>query len=137
VKWVHECYTKGRNVPLVDVPAQASWVIKKIFGAAKTISSVNDSVFQQANFAIKRMYNALGGEFAKVGWRKMICNNPTHPKCLFVTWLIIHARLPVVIGCLKYVSNVIRFAFCVPRRMKLILIYFFLVNMLMLCGKVL
>ena len=103
VKWVREYYTKGRNVLLMDVPAQASWVIKKVFGAVKTISSVNGSVFQQANFYIKRRYNALRGEFAKVGWRKMICNNAAPPKCLFVTWLIIHARLPTcdVIGCLK------------------------------------
>lgn len=39
------------------------------------------------------MYNALRGGFAKVGWRKMICNNSAPPKCLFATWLIIHARL--------------------------------------------
>jgi len=85
----------------MDVPAQASWVIKKIFSVAKTISSVNGSGFHQANFSIKRMYNALRGEFAKVGWRKMICNNPTPPKCLFVTWLIIHARLPTCDRMLK------------------------------------
>jgi hypothetical protein len=66
VKWVHEYYTKGRNVLLMDVPAQASWVVKNVFGAAKTLSSVNDNVYQQTNFSIKRMYNALR-EFAKVG----------------------------------------------------------------------
>jgi len=85
----------------MDVYAQASWVIKKVFGAAKSISSVNDSVFQQANFSIKRMYYTLRGEFAKDGWRKMICNIPTPPKCLFVTWLIIHARLPTCDRMLK------------------------------------
>jgi len=47
------------------------------------------------------MYDALGGEFAKVGWRKMICNNPAPSKCLFVTWLIIHARLPTCDRMLK------------------------------------
>jgi len=53
--------------------AQSSWVIKKVFGAANTISSVNGSIFQQANFSIKRMYNALRGNFAKVGWRMFVC----------------------------------------------------------------
>jgi len=100
VKWVHEYYTKGRNVLLMDVPAQASWVIKKVFGAAKTISSVNGRIFQQANFSIKRMYNALRGDFAKVGWRKLICNNPAPPKCLFVTWLFM-LDCQLVIGCLE------------------------------------
>ncbi|XP_039683059.1 uncharacterized protein [Medicago truncatula] len=66
VKWVREYYTKGRNVLLMDVSAQAPWVIKKVFGATKTISSVDGSIFQQANFSIKRMYNALRGDFAKV-----------------------------------------------------------------------
>jgi len=55
VKWVHEYYTEGSNVLLMDVHAQSSWVIKKVFGAGKTISSVNGSVFQQANFSIKIM----------------------------------------------------------------------------------
>ncbi|XP_024638625.1 uncharacterized protein [Medicago truncatula] len=107
IAWERICLPKtaggwnGRNVLLMDVPAQASWVIKKVFGAAKTISSVDGSIFQQANFSIKRMYNALRGDFAKVGWRKMICNNPAPPKCLFVTWLIIHARLPTCDRMLK------------------------------------
>ena len=40
------------------------------------------------------MYNVLRGDFTKVSWRKMICNNPAPPYCLFGTWLAIHARLP-------------------------------------------
>ena len=40
------------------------------------------------------MYNDLRGDFAKVSWRKMTCNNTAPSKCLFVTWLAIHGRLP-------------------------------------------
>jgi hypothetical protein len=40
------------------------------------------------------MYNDLRGDFAKVAWRKMTCNNPDPPICLFVSWLAIHGRLP-------------------------------------------
>jgi len=93
VKWVHEYYIKGRNVLLMEIPSQASWVVKKVFDGAKTFSNVNGDVFQQANFSIKRMYNALRGDFVKVSGRKMTCNNSAPPKCLFVTWLAIHGRL--------------------------------------------
>jgi len=84
VKWVHEYYIKGRNVLLMEVPSQALWVVKKVFVGAKTFSNVNGDVFQQANFSIKRMYDALRGDFVKVRWMKMTCNNPALPKCLLL-----------------------------------------------------
>ena len=93
-KWVHEYYIKGINVLLIEVPSQASWIVRKVFDGAKTFSNVNGNVFQQANFSIKRMYNALRGDFVKVSWRKMKCNKRAPPKGLFVTWLAIHGRLP-------------------------------------------
>lgn len=43
------------------------------------------NVFQQSNFSIKKMYNVLRGDFVKVSWRKMICNNPVPPNvCLLI-----------------------------------------------------
>jgi hypothetical protein len=48
-KWVHEYYIKERNVLPMEVPSQASWVVKKVFNGAKTFSNVNGNVFQQAN----------------------------------------------------------------------------------------
>ena len=57
VKWVHEYYIKRRNILLMEAPAQASWVVKKIFDASKTFSYVNGNVFQQHHFFLKRMYN--------------------------------------------------------------------------------
>lgn len=29
----------------------------------------------------------------KVPWRKLICNNPAPPKCVFICWLALHGRL--------------------------------------------
>ena len=94
VKWVHEYYIKGRNAQLIEVPPQASWVVKKVFEAAKKFVNAYGSVLQQPKFSIKKMYHVLRGDFTKVCWRKMICNNPAPPNCLFGTWLAIHARLP-------------------------------------------
>lgn len=54
------------------MPTQASWVEKKVFGASKTISSVNGSVFQRAIFSINRMYNVLRGEFVGGKWYVII-----------------------------------------------------------------
>jgi len=47
----------------MDVHAQASWIIKKSLWCSKDYFKVliNGSVFQQANFSIKIMYNALRG----------------------------------------------------------------------------
>jgi len=33
VKWVHEYYIKERNVLLIKVPSQVSWVVKNVFDA--------------------------------------------------------------------------------------------------------
>jgi len=67
---------------------------EKIFDVAKRFASAYVNILQQPNFSIKKMYNALRGDFKKVSWRKMICNNPAPLKCSFGTWLTIHARLP-------------------------------------------
>lgn len=56
---------------LIGVPPQASWVIEKVFVAARNFASAYDNVLQQPNFSIK-MYNVLRGDFAKASWRKMI-----------------------------------------------------------------
>ena len=78
----------------MEVPSQASWVVKKVFDVAKTYSNVNGNVFHQGHFSSKQMYNDLRGDFGKVAWRKMTRNNPVPPNCLFVSWLAIHGRLP-------------------------------------------
>jgi len=71
-------------VLLIEAPSQALWVVKKVFDAAKNFASLYGNILQP-NFSITKMYNALRGDFTKVSWRKMICNNPASPKCLFGT----------------------------------------------------
>ncbi|XP_059310045.1 uncharacterized protein LOC132061207 [Lycium ferocissimum] len=48
---------------------------------------------QLDRFSIKFMYNKLRGDFAKVPWRKMICNNQGAPKWIFITYLAVHGKL--------------------------------------------
>lgn len=94
VKWVLEYCIKGRNILLIKVPTQASWVVKKVFNAATNFANAYDNVRQTLDISIRKMYNILRGDLSNVRWSEMICNNPTLPKCLFVNWLAIHARLP-------------------------------------------
>ncbi|XP_060202235.1 uncharacterized protein LOC132630693 [Lycium barbarum] len=44
-------------------------------------------------FSIKRMYNKMMGDYAKVSWRRLICNTPGAPKWLFILQLVPHGRI--------------------------------------------
>lgn len=66
VKWVHKYYIKGRNVLLIEVPSEASCIVKKVFDVAKNFANANSNVAQQSNFSIKKMYDVLRGDFLKV-----------------------------------------------------------------------
>lgn len=49
--------------------------------------------FNEPHFSMQKVYNALTGDAAKVPWRKIICNYPAPPKCIFVGWLAVLDRL--------------------------------------------
>lgn len=79
----------------MEVPTQASWVVRKIFGALKHFVQLPGgiNILQQSHFTILKMYQHLRGNFEKVSWRKLICNNPSPPKCIFITWFALRQRL--------------------------------------------
>ncbi|XP_056695668.1 uncharacterized protein [Spinacia oleracea] len=90
VAWERLC------LPKVQTPNQASWMVRKIIGASKFIMNIgpaNLSVFYLAYFSTRKTYNLLRGNFEKVPWKKLICNNPCPPKCLFIGWLAVLRRL--------------------------------------------
>lgn len=97
-RWIHEYYVKGNNVVTMLVPHQASWVIKRIFNA-RTYTTGNLNVVQQHKFSVSQMYRELRGNFQKVSWRKMLCNNYAPPKCTFITWLQSRVVLLPVVTC--------------------------------------
>ncbi|XP_056690394.1 uncharacterized protein [Spinacia oleracea] len=93
-------YVKGNNIITTLVPHQASWVIKKIFNA-RTYAPGNSTIVLKHKLSISQIYRELRGNFQKVSWRKMLCNNYAPPKCTFITWLAIMGRLATCENLLK------------------------------------
>ncbi|XP_070004706.1 uncharacterized protein [Nicotiana sylvestris] len=95
VQWVH-VYYKKYNPRWGDKPKQASWVIQKIFKAKKYFEEVGyteEDVLRLETFPIKTMYLKQRGQFSKVSWRRLICNNSGLPKWIFIMFLAAHRRL--------------------------------------------
>ncbi|XP_016450093.1 uncharacterized protein LOC107774942 [Nicotiana tabacum] len=79
-----------------DEPKQPSWVIQKIFKSKKYFEEAGyseEEVFRMEKFPTKAMYLKLQGEFSKVPWRRMMCNNIGLPKWIFILFPAAYRRL--------------------------------------------
>lgn len=103
IKWVHIYYVKQRNLITMKAPAQSSWIIRKIFNALGSFWSGNQGrdLLSSTNCSIKNLYKFLRGYAVKVPWKKMLCNNASPPKCIFIGWLAILGRLSTCDRLLK------------------------------------
>ncbi|XP_021843682.2 uncharacterized protein [Spinacia oleracea] len=78
------------------LPGSASWVLKKIWGCRDLLDRdpmCKQLFFATGGYSIKKMYLCLLGQFPKVQWRRVVCNNFASPKSLFILWLAVHGRL--------------------------------------------
>ncbi|XP_075095511.1 uncharacterized protein LOC142173762 [Nicotiana tabacum] len=77
VKWVHSYYIKEQQIREI-MPTQVSWVVQKI---PKIRSYVQKAGIMEADlrnttqFSVKKMCILMRGDFPKVQWRKIVCNN--------------------------------------------------------------
>ncbi|KAK4726976.1 hypothetical protein R3W88_031893 [Solanum pinnatisectum] len=95
IVWVHTFYLKGRDPWEVDIK-QASWMVKKILKAGQWLTERGlqvTEIMEETNFSIKKMYQVLKGEYNKVPWRRLTCNNLDSPKWVFALYVAIHRRL--------------------------------------------
>ncbi|XP_047260664.1 uncharacterized protein LOC124893864, partial [Capsicum annuum] len=93
--WVHADYLKGRKLWNTSTK-QACWIIQKILQAGKWLVDAGlniEEVMSNDSFSIKSMNIRLRGQFPKVNWRKVHCNNQGHPKWRFIMFVVIHQRL--------------------------------------------
>ncbi|WMV32216.1 hypothetical protein MTR67_025601 [Solanum verrucosum] len=77
VKWIHSYYGGMRNL-LEDIPKQAAWSTQKILQATKYFSRAGYAITDiqvKSHFSTKDFYNKLRGQYQKVSWRKLTCNN--------------------------------------------------------------
>ncbi|KAH0778466.1 hypothetical protein KY290_004893 [Solanum tuberosum] len=71
-------------------------MVKKIIQAGHWISEAGlpmTEIMDAYDFIIKSMYKKLRGDFIKVPWRRLTCNNQGNPKWIFILYLTIHRRL--------------------------------------------
>ncbi|XP_019258106.1 PREDICTED: uncharacterized protein LOC109236386 [Nicotiana attenuata] len=95
IKWVHAYYIKGRKPWEVDAK-QASWIIRKILQVGKYMTDAGldtKRAMQADSFTIREMYKQLRGEFLKVNWSRMLCNNRSSPKWKFILYLAVQGKL--------------------------------------------
>ncbi|XP_060188663.1 uncharacterized protein LOC132617631 [Lycium barbarum] len=94
VKWIHSYY-RNRDL-LRDVPKQASWIIQKILKATKYFAQAGysmDDISNIPSFSTKQFYAPLRGQFQKMSWRKLVCNNGGLPRWIFILRLAALGRL--------------------------------------------
>ncbi|XP_060195314.1 uncharacterized protein LOC132624570 [Lycium barbarum] len=75
---------------------QASWVIKKILKATKYVEHIGlreADLVTWEQFSIKAIYMKLSGEFQRVPWRRLVCNNGGAPRWLFILFLAIWGKI--------------------------------------------
>nr|XP_033516039.1 uncharacterized protein LOC104111748 isoform X1 [Nicotiana tomentosiformis]XP_033516040.1 uncharacterized protein LOC104111748 isoform X1 [Nicotiana tomentosiformis]XP_033516041.1 uncharacterized protein LOC104111748 isoform X1 [Nicotiana tomentosiformis] len=95
VKWIHTYYTKGGAIWDIK-PAQASWMVQKIFKAKlmfELAGITEDTVATMSIYSIKKIYGLIRGDYPKMPWRRILCNNAEMPKWLFILFLALHRRL--------------------------------------------
>ncbi|XP_075098979.1 uncharacterized protein LOC142175873 [Nicotiana tabacum] len=95
VTLIHTYYIKENTVWTTD-PKSASWVIQKIFKAKSYFEDAGfteEDVQKMEKCSVKQIYKAMHGEFPKMTWRKLVCNNQRLPKWIFILRLIIQQRL--------------------------------------------
>lgn len=95
ILWVHAYYWKGTLI-WETTCNQASWLLKKIINASKYVTQVGLSMSELLSmdqFSIRHMYHKLRGEYPKVPWRRLVCNNYGAPKWIFTLRLVAHEKL--------------------------------------------
>ncbi|XP_060178666.1 uncharacterized protein LOC132608897 [Lycium barbarum] len=95
VKWIHTYYVKTGEIWNTKV-AKVSWMVKKILKATWLFDQTGCSENMMAgmeSYSIKWFYKALRGDYPKVVWRRLLCNNSGLPKWLFILYLALNRRL--------------------------------------------
>lgn len=92
IRWIHTYSIKGQIIHEMNIPNQASWMVKKILGTRDVVSHIQRDVIQKKSI-IRYIYNQLLGDHPKVEWRNLIFQNRAGPKAVFTLWLYCHGKL--------------------------------------------
>lgn len=91
MKWIHTYYIKSQSIMEMDIPQQASWMVKKIIEARGIIQQLPTAQLNQSS--IKQIYLGMLGNHSRVTWRALMFHNDARPKARFTMWMQCHGRL--------------------------------------------
>lgn len=92
---MHTYYIK-KGVVWNTYAKQASWLTQKDLSAAKYLPEANirvEDILNAGSYSIRDIYNKLRGDFPEVEWRKLLCNNQSSPKWIFILYIALQGRL--------------------------------------------
>ncbi|XP_019241628.1 PREDICTED: uncharacterized protein LOC109221617 [Nicotiana attenuata] len=84
-------YIKGQSMLEMNIPQQASWMVRKIMEARKIMQQMPE--VKQRQSVVKQIYLGLLGSHNKVEWRSLMFHNQARPKAVFTIWIQCHGRL--------------------------------------------
>jgi len=87
-----------------QVPAQACWMVKKVFGAKDHLHVLHHAIDGKRS-KLRQAYNQMLGNCPKVDWRGLICRNLARPKAIIILWLQIQNRLLTTDRLLKWIMQ--------------------------------
>ncbi|KAH0685676.1 hypothetical protein KY284_016229 [Solanum tuberosum] len=94
--WTVKFLSYAGRKPWEVIANQASWIVRKILHAGHWLEEKSlqiAEVVETDEFSINAMYKKLRGEYIKVPWRGITCNNQGSPKWIFALYLAINRRL--------------------------------------------
>ncbi|XP_075099695.1 uncharacterized protein LOC142176344 [Nicotiana tabacum] len=111
IKWVHNYYVKRNHLWEIK-PRNASWMVSKVFKAKETVEAASytyEDMMDVTQFSIKKFYHMLKGDFHKISWRRLMCNNPGCKKWTFILQLVALGRIYTKDRLLKWgvVTNLV------------------------------
>ncbi|XP_070009263.1 uncharacterized protein [Nicotiana sylvestris] len=91
IKQIHTYYIKRQSIVEMNIPQQASWMVRKIMEARGVIQQL--PTVQYKRTTTKQIYLGILGSYNKVAWRTLMFHNEARPKAIFTMWMKCHGRL--------------------------------------------
>ncbi|XP_010687483.2 uncharacterized protein LOC104901590 [Beta vulgaris subsp. vulgaris] len=87
--------TKNCKGAKLFVSSNTSWLLRKILESRELLVRLEgwDNVSTIHEFSIKKAYELLQESFARLSWKRLICNNKATPKSKFILWMALLNRL--------------------------------------------
>ncbi|XP_019253989.1 PREDICTED: uncharacterized protein LOC109232696 [Nicotiana attenuata] len=72
IKWIHAYYIKGQQISNMPIPQQASWLVRKMIEARRSVTTIHIQQ-KQNNSMIRQLYLAMLGQLPKVDRECSLC----------------------------------------------------------------